>query len=188
MKNINWVKIVLYVIGVLIIFRIFASIYTSGFFHSKEIFVNHMKLTAPKDCYLVGVSNSDDKYSFDAFSPMRLNFGSKYIIDNNESINIIFANLGKKFRLKDIFIEKTNKIIFNKTLLGWGKMQNDTITLFKNRYGQCSDIYRIMKTSGGDYFGAFLLFNEERKMKIYLTLTHEEDVNISLDEICCKKN
>ncbi len=188
MKNINWVKIALYVIGVVIVFRVFVSIYMSGFFHPKEIFVNNMKLTAPKDCYLTNVSGSNDKYSFDVFSPIRLNFGSKYIIDNNESINITFANPGKKFRLKDVFIEKTNKIIFNKTLLEWQKMQDNTITLFKNRYGQCSDIYRIIKTSGGDYFGEFLLFNEERKMKIYLTVTHEEDVNISLDEICGKKN
>ena len=188
MKNINWVKIVLYVIGVLIIFRIFTSIYMSGFFHPKEIFVNNMKLTAPQDYYLIGVSSSNDKYSFDAFSPLRLNFESKYIIDNNESISITFANLGEQFRLKDVSIEKTSKIIFNKILLGWEKMQDHTIILFKNRYGQCSDIYRIMETSGEDYFGKFLLFNEERKMKIYLTVTHEEDINISLDEICGKKN
>jgi hypothetical protein len=188
MKKINWTRVALYVVGVVIVFRVFSSIYMSGFFHPKAVSVNGIKLTAPKGSYLIGISSSNNKYYFDALSPLKLNFGSKYFIDNNQSIRIIFADIGKGDGIKDISLTRTSRIAFNRTLLEWGNMQDFTVSLFKNGYGECSDIYRVIKTPKEDTFFHLLLYNEEKKMEFSFIITDEVDVKISLDEICNKKH
>ncbi len=183
-QKINWTRIALYVVGVVIVFRVLSSIYMSGFFHPKEVLVNDIKLTAPKGSYLIGVYSSNNKYHFDALSPLKLNFGSKYFIDENQSIGITFADVGKGDGMKDISVMRTSKTSFDKILSLWKKDQNYTVSLFRNGYGQCTDIYRIIKIPKGDTFFHLLLYNEEKKMEFTFIITDEADVNVTLDEVC----
>ena len=187
MKKINWTKIALYVVGVVIVFRLLSSLYMSGFFHPKEVLVNNIKLTAPKDSYLIGVYSSNNKYHFDIFSPLKLNFGSKYFIDDNQSIGITFANIGKGDSIKNITAAKMSKTTFNKMLSLWKKDQDYTVSLFRNGYGQCSDIYRIIEMPQEDTIFHLLLYNKEKRMEFSFMITDEVDVNVSLDGICNMK-
>ena len=187
MKKLNWRKIAIFV-GVVIVFRLLSSIYMSGFFHPKEVLVNDIKLTAPKDYFLIGVSSSHNTYHFDALSPLKWNFGSKYFIDDNQSLRITFSDIGKGDGIKDISVIRTSKMAFNKALSEWEKIQDFTVSLFKNGYGQCSDIYRVIKTPKGDTFFHLLLYNEEKKMEFSFIITDEVDVNVSLDEVCGEKH
>jgi len=187
MKKINWTRVSLYVVGVVIVFRGFSSMYMSGYFHPKEVSVNGIKLTAPKGSYLIGISSSNNKYHFDALSPLKLNFGSKYFIDDNQSIGITFADVGKGDGMKNISAMRTSKISFDKILLLWKKDQDYTVSLFRNGYGQCSDIYRIIKIPQEDTFFHLLLYNEEKRIQFSFLITDKVDVNVSLDEICNKK-
>lgn len=186
-KKINWKKIAIFV-GVVVVFRLLSSIYMSGFFHPKEVFVNDIKLTAPKGSYLIGISSRPNKYHFDARSPLKLNFGSKYFLDDNQFIIITFAQVGKKDGIKDISAVRTSKISFNKIFSQWEKEEDFTVSLFKNGYGQCSDIYRIIKTPKEDTFFHLRLYNEEKKMGFSFMITDEADVNVSLDEVCGEKH
>jgi len=183
-KKINRTRITLYVVGVVIVFRVLSSLYMSGFFHPKEVLVNDIRLTAPKDYFLIGVSSSNNTYHFDALSPLKLNFGSKYFIDDNQSIRITFADIGKGDGIKDISVIRTSRIAFNKALLEWGNTQDFTVSLFKNGYGECSDIHRVIKAPQGDTFFHLLLYNEEKKMEFTFIITDEVDVNVALDEVC----
>ena len=189
MKNINWRRIALYIVVVLIVPQIFILIYESGIFHPKEVLVNDMKFTAPKGSYLVYASSSDNKYHFSALSPLTLNFESKYFIDDNQSIGFTFSNMDKEggSGIKDIRVAKASKTTFNKMLSWWEKEENYDVLLFKGRYGQCSDIYRISEKTEENMFLDLFLFNEEKKMMVSLLITHKEDVKESLYEICSKK-
>jgi hypothetical protein len=186
MKSINWVRVVIYVIVVLILIRMFASVYMSGFFHPKEVVMNDIKITAPKNYYLIGINSSNGKYHFDLFSPLKLNFGSKYILDDNQSIEITFSDM--KGGIESIYASKKNRVWFKKMLLTWTKDKDSSVSLFREKNGQCPTIYRILNKSEKNPFWHLFFFDEAYKIEFSVLAVDKEDAQRTMNKICSQKS
>jgi len=188
MKKINWKRIVLYVIGILVLFRLFTEAYIRGVFHPEEVMVNDMIFTAPKNAYLVSVSK-DGKSLYDLFSPLKLNFNTEYKIDSNQTIHISFDDVFRRNELKDIGIVQMDKHMFNKYVKAWKKEKKDyRVSLLFDRYGDCSEVYQISKNLEKEPFVHIILFNEEKKMQFSILLGKMDELDRTLAEVCQKNS
>lgn len=183
MKKINWKKVSLYFLGIVILLRGLSEVYMSGFFHPKEFTLNGIKITAPEDTYLMNAM-TDDARLFDVLSPLRLNFTSKYNMLDGERIFIIFYHPGTfgNAKMKDVWAQKTDLSAFQKRISREKEDENVTVTAIEKEYDNCSEVYEIYSSTPESK--DILLFNHQKKIEFLIYVDPKTDLNAAVAEIC----
>lgn len=155
----------------------------SGFLHPKEFTLNGIKITAPKDTFLISAM-ANDKHLFDVLSPLKLNFTSRYNMTDGEKISIVFSNPGTldNVTVKDIWAQKTDLSAFQKRIYKAKENKNTTVTAVKKKYDNCSEIYNFY--TGIPKIKYILLFNHQKKIEFFMHVDPKTDLNAAVAEIC----
>lgn len=186
-KKLKWKRIVWYVIGILVLFKIVSEVYMSGFFHPKEFRLNGIKLSAPKNTYLTMVDIGNDNV-FNLFSPLTLNFTSEGHIKNRGFAWIQFRNPhnNNEFIFKSITAVRKKLSYFHELVFIMKESESLIISPIIKKYDNCNELYLIndKEEKSGVVIQEVLLFNYKKNILFTIMTDIKTDLNISIREVC----
>lgn len=161
--------------GILIIIVMSTFLFTLGVFHPKEIYIDDLKIEAPKNMILSRVTVDSDKNVHNYFSPLLLQNKNRFNLSVNKELIIDFSGANKYFGVPSIIVT----IVADYTQEKFLKSFKD-----KNKYKEEADSKCLIYEDGEESILEIHAFCKTKKMMISILSSNKSGAHKILEQFC----
>lgn len=161
--------------GILIIVVISTFLFTLGVFHPKEIYIDDLKIEAPKNMILSRVTVDSNKNVHNYFSPLLFQNKNRYSLSENKEIIIDFSGENKYYGVPSIIVTIVADYTHEKFLKTFKDKSN-----YKEEIDKECSIYEDRDESIVEIHA----FCKRKKTMISILSSNESGVNEILEQFC----